>query len=95
MKNDKALEGAGNIEPSVTEPEPKEKRKLDEEEPEVKEKNIEKMTKSELLKKVEEAQEEAKKSHDLYLRAQAETENIKKRSKKIKSRSFSFYTFIR
>jgi molecular chaperone GrpE len=50
----------------------------------VEKKPSEKLSKSELLKKVKETEEEAKKHYDLYLRSQAEIENIKKRNKKEK-----------
>ncbi len=43
-----------------------------------------KLSKSDLLKRVKEVEEEAKQHYDLYLRSQAEIENIKKRSKKEK-----------
>jgi molecular chaperone GrpE len=49
-----------------------------------KEKPLEKMTKPELLEKINELQEESEKNHDLYLRSEAEIENIKKRNKKEK-----------
>ena len=49
-----------------------------------KEKPLEKMTKSELLEKTEEFQEASNKNYDLYLRSQADIENIKKRNKKEK-----------
>ena len=49
-----------------------------------KEKPLESMTKSELLQKINEIQEESQKNHDLYLRSEAEIENIKKRNKKDK-----------
>ena len=42
------------------------------------------MTKSELLEKIGEFKEDSKNNYDLYLRAQAEMENIKKRNKKEK-----------
>jgi molecular chaperone GrpE len=40
------------------------------------------MTKQELLEQLKDIEAEAKKNHDLYLRAYAEMENIKKRGKK-------------
>jgi molecular chaperone GrpE len=46
------------------------------------EKPLEKMTKSELLEKINELQQEKEKNHDLYLRSEAEIENIKKRNQK-------------
>jgi molecular chaperone GrpE len=48
------------------------------------EKSPEKMTKKELLQEINDLQEESKKNYDLYLRSQAEMENIKKRNKKDK-----------
>ncbi len=48
------------------------------------EKPLEKMTKSELLEKINELQQETEKNHDLYLRSEAEIENIKKRNQKDK-----------
>jgi molecular chaperone GrpE len=44
----------------------------------------EKMNKNELLAKVKELQELSEKNYDLYLRSQAEIENMKKRNKKEK-----------
>jgi molecular chaperone GrpE len=58
--------------------------KQPENEPEANEKPMAKMTKSELLEKIDELQEESKKNFDIYLRSQAEIENIKKRNKKDK-----------
>jgi molecular chaperone GrpE len=46
---------------------------------------LEKMSKAELIKKVEEARELVEKHKDLYLRSQAEIENIKKRNQKDKA----------
>ena len=48
------------------------------------EKPLEKMTKSELLEKINELQAASEKNHDLYLRSEAEIENIKKRNRKDK-----------
>jgi molecular chaperone GrpE len=48
------------------------------------EKPLEKMTKSELLEKINELEQETEKNHDLYLRSEAEIENIKKRNQKDK-----------
>lgn len=45
---------------------------------------IEKMTKAELIEKIKEAQKTAEKNYDLYIRSQAEQENIKKRFQKEK-----------
>ena len=49
-----------------------------------KEKPLEKMTKSDLFRKINEFEEESKKNYDLYLRSQAEIENNKKRNNKEK-----------
>jgi len=49
-----------------------------------KEKPIQKMSKAELIERVEELQEQAKKNYDLFLRSEAESENLKKRNKKEK-----------
>jgi molecular chaperone GrpE len=43
---------------------------------------LEKLTKEELLEKVREFQKESEKNYDLYLRSQAEMENMKKRNRK-------------
>ena len=48
------------------------------------EKHPEKMTKSELIEKVRALQEKSAENFDLYLRSQAEMENVRKRSKKEK-----------
>ncbi len=50
----------------------------------VDEKPLEKMTKAELLEKIAELQEASERNHDLYLRSEAEIENIKKRNRKDK-----------
>jgi molecular chaperone GrpE len=55
-----------------------------EESEKVDEKPLEKMTKSELLEKINELQEASEKNHDLHLRSEAEIENIKKRNRKDK-----------
>jgi len=49
---------------------------------EKKEPPLEKMTKAELLKKLEEIQESVEKNFDLYVRSQAEVDNMKKRFQK-------------
>lgn len=46
------------------------------------ERSPEKITKKELLQEFEDLLEESKKNYDLYLRSQAEMENLKKRNKK-------------
>jgi molecular chaperone GrpE len=45
-------------------------------------KPLEKMSKTELIEKNQQLVEESKKNYDLYLRSQAEMENLKKRNKK-------------
>lgn len=55
-----------------------------------KETPLEKMTKAELLEKVKEAQELEEKNFDLYLRSQAEIENVKKRAQKEKTELAKF-----
>jgi len=79
MKEEKEREGI-KIDISQEEPDAKDEEK----EPETKEKSLAKMTKPELLEKIEELQEESKKNFDLYLRSQADIENIKKRNIKDK-----------
>ncbi|MGD2126029.1 MAG: nucleotide exchange factor GrpE [Desulfobacteraceae bacterium] len=58
--------------------------KLAEESHETEKKPLEKMTKSELIQEIKILDEDSKKQHDLYLRSQAEIENIKKRNAKEK-----------
>ena len=79
MKEKKGEEG---IKIDVSQEEPN--TKGEEKEPETKEKPLAKMTKPELLEKIKELKEESKKNFDLYLRSQADIENIKKRNKKDK-----------
>jgi len=67
------------IESETTDEEkPQEKKGADKEKP------LEKMTKKELLQKIKDFQGESKNNYDLFLRSQAEMENIKKRNKKEK-----------
>ena len=54
------------------------------------EKPLEKMVKSELLEKAEEFQAESAKNYDLYLRSQAEMENLRKRAQKEKEEWIKF-----
>lgn len=49
-----------------------------------KEKPLERMSKSELLQKINELQDEAEKNYDLYLRSEAEIDNLRKRNRKEK-----------
>jgi molecular chaperone GrpE len=51
---------------------------------EIEEKPLEKMPEAELLKEINEFREKSEKNYDLYLRAQAEIDNIIKRNKKDK-----------
>lgn len=55
-------------------------------------KPLEEMTKEELLERVKEITETSEKYSDLYLRSQAEIENIKKRNKKEKEEWVKFST---
>ncbi|MDY7034618.1 MAG: nucleotide exchange factor GrpE [Thermodesulfobacteriota bacterium] len=57
---------------------------IDEKDKKDKEKPLEKMTKAELLQKIKDLQEESKDNYDLYLRSQADIENLKKRTRKEK-----------
>ena len=75
MKTDKDSEGEKTIQDEAS---PVEKSQKADEKP------LEKMTKAELLEKISELQEEAERNHDLYLRSEAEIENIRKRNKKDK-----------
>lgn len=75
VKTDKELEAEKPIEDEGS---PVEKTEKADEKP------LEKMTKSELLEKINELQEASEKNHDLYLRSEAEIENIKKRNRKDK-----------
>jgi molecular chaperone GrpE len=61
-----------------------EEKQAVEKDDEAKEKSPEEMTKKELLQRVSELQEESKKHYDLYLRSEAEIENIRKRNRKEK-----------
>jgi len=72
------------VKDSQEKPETLGEEKPGQKDPKAEEKPLEKMTKSELLEKIKEIQEESKNNYDLYLRSQAETENIKKRNKKEK-----------
>lgn len=47
-------------------------------------KSMDKMTKEELVEKIRELQKESERNYDLYLRSQAEMENMKKRNRKDK-----------
>jgi len=55
-----------------------------------KETHLEKMTKTQLIDKVKETQETVDKNFDLYVRSQAEIENLKRRFQKDKEELFKF-----
>lgn len=83
MKEKKGEEGI-KINVSQEEPATQDEEEGPEQESEAKEKSLAKMIKPELLEKIKELQEESKGNFELYLRSQAEIENIKKRNKKDK-----------
>ena len=51
---------------------------------EAEEKPLEKCSKAELIEKIKKSQEESKNNYDLFLRSEADSENLKKRNKKEK-----------
>jgi molecular chaperone GrpE len=63
----------------------------------VKAKKTEEITRQELLEKLKKTEEEAQKNHDLYMRAYAEMENVKKRGIKEKEelRKYANESFIK
>ncbi|MBN2059326.1 MAG: nucleotide exchange factor GrpE [Deltaproteobacteria bacterium] len=79
MNNEKTVKEAEDIEISV-----EEKKTVKEESKEVEDKPIEKMSKKELSEKVEELKRKMEENYDLYLRSQADLNNIIKRNKKDK-----------
>ena len=79
MKKKKGEE-AVKIKISREESATQEKEKPAEENREIKEKLPEKMSKADLLQKIKELQGKSEKDYDLYLRSQAEIDNIIKRS---------------
>lgn len=52
--------------------------------------NLKKLTKAELLEKIDELQQEVNKQYDLFVRSQADMDNLKKRSKKEKEEWVKF-----
>lgn len=52
--------------------------------------NLKKLTKAELLEKIDELQQEVKKQGDLFIRSQADMENLRKRGKKEKEEWVKF-----
>ncbi len=61
---------------------PEQERRGDENASKPVEQALDKLTKEELLEKARELQKESEKNYDLYLRSQAEMENLKKRTRK-------------
>jgi len=51
---------------------------------------LDELTKEEVLRKIQELQKESEKNYDLYLRSQAEMENVKKRNRKEKEDYLKF-----
>ncbi len=82
--NEKKRKEAVKIKVSQAEAATQDDKSHDEESYKKKEKPLGKMTKTELLRKIKELQEGSKKNYDLFLRSQAEMENMKKRNKKEK-----------
>jgi len=58
----------------------------------IEEKLLERMSEAELIQKIEEFREKAEKNYDLYVRAQADIENIIKRNKKEKEEWVKYST---
>jgi molecular chaperone GrpE len=71
-----AVEPTGKITAQEAEEQPSEEAQRTEERP------LEEMTKGQLIERLREIEEGSKKNYDLYLRAEAEIENIKKRNKR-------------
>jgi len=69
---------------------PEQERRGDENASKPVEQALDKLTKEELLEKAREIQKESEKSYDLYLRSQAEMENLKKRNRKEKEDYLKF-----
>lgn len=53
-------------------------------EPETQEKPLDKSSKAELIEKIKQSEEESRNNYDLFLRSEAEAENMKKRNKREK-----------
>jgi len=81
--NDQGLE-------SQPEESPEQDQRGEEKVSEPPDKALEKLTKEELLEKARELQKESEKNYDLYLRSQAEKENLKKRNRKEKEDYLKF-----
>ncbi|MFC1824100.1 nucleotide exchange factor GrpE [Thermodesulfobacteriota bacterium] len=71
-------------------PGPAKAAEKDNKEQEISEKPLEKMVKPELIEKAEEFQAESARNYDLYLRSQAEMENLRKRAQKDKEEWIKF-----
>jgi molecular chaperone GrpE len=69
---------------------PEQERRGDEKVSQPVEQALEKLTKEELMEKVREIQKESEKNYDLYLRSQAEMENLRKRVRKEKEDYLKF-----
>ena len=83
--DEKAKEGEVKLDIAKADATPSEDEKHDDEECLKTEKPLEKMTKAELLEKIQDLKEESDSNYDLFLRSQAEIENIKKRNIKEKA----------
>ena len=81
--NDRSLE-------VQTKQSPEQERRGDEKASEPVDQALEKLTKEELLEKAREIQKESGQNYDLYLRSQAEMENLKKRVRKDKEDYLKF-----
>jgi molecular chaperone GrpE len=69
---------------------PEQDREGEEKNVEPVEKALDKLAKDELLKKAQELQKESERNYDLYLRSQAEMENMRKRNRKEKEDYLKF-----
>ena len=88
--NEKRGEEAVKIEISQPESKARDQDKNPEDRPVNDKKSLEDMTKAELLTKAKELREEAEKNYDLYLRSQAEIDNMIKRNKREKEEWIKF-----
>jgi len=82
--NEKKGESALEVKWAQTEEAPKTEEGYENKKSDKEETPLEKMEKEDLIEKIKVLQGQAEKNYDLYLRAQAEMENIKKRNKKEK-----------
>jgi molecular chaperone GrpE len=86
MMNENTVPVNVHMDHAASEKTPKKNEKDDEIQP----MPLGKMSKTELIQKAEELQAEAGKNYDLYVRSQAEIENLKKRSQKEKEEWIKF-----